>query len=752
MTRASLLALALALTACGQKPTPPPTPGPLKAGVATVTLDAPVGTPMGGYGRKKYSGEQGSAFAQKLPASTGVQTLPTARAIALDDGLKKTVFVRLDLCLTTTNLRFEAQRVLTEKGYDAQLIVVSTHTHAGPARYFRPAPADGSGGVDPTAMAMDTFDAETEERLGASIADAAMKAIDGLVPASMGVSTLEAGRFNHDRRCENDDLYGPGFRDKTLTVVRLDAVDESGAPTRPLTGFINFAMHGTVLSGDNDLFSVDAPGAMELWASDAVGVPLMYLQGSAGDVSPDTGGGGFDDFQALEKLGRTAAPLIADTFQKAAPGKAPAHARLVRLERPVDLTTGAMGYARGEFPQYGAIGCGLGADNCPPVPSTPKELICLPLKKRPFSQTTVVALQLENVLFGTLPGEPTTKIGERVKALSDGLEGVEHRLVVGYAQDHYGYILEEPDYLRLGYEPTVSPWGYRFGDFILGQLGEAMKALGQTEATAAMPDRSELVRRAPSTSTVAPAQEGSVANLGRLATAVFAFHGGDPALGTPIVSLEREEGSGFVTAMASATRPLSMGPDIVVRWASSPSFAADASATSRDHLWTAEWETLPDTVTGTWRFVARGQAKTASGTAPYELFSNPFTVSKAQSAGAKASATVDAGGKLTLVLQWPPNPSVRTAAGTITAGYRPRDLETSPADGAKVVGGAVQATVTDPDASTEAVTLAWSAAAKAYQGQVKVQTGAYQVHVAAGGVTDGSGNSNGQAFDAQTTR
>jgi hypothetical protein len=753
MTRATLFALAALTFACGPKPAPPPpVPGPLKAGVATLPLDAPVGLPMGGYGRKKVAGEQGSPFAEKLPASTGIQTLPTARAIALSDGLTTTVFVRLDVCLTTNNVRFEAQRVLTEKGYDAQLILVSTHTHAGPARYFRPAPAEGSGGIDPTAIAMDVFDPETEERFGASVAAAAMKAVDGMVPASMGFSSIEAGQFNHDRRCENDDLYGAGFRDKTLSVVRIDAVDDSGAPTHPLTGFINYAMHGTVLGGDNDLYSVEAPGSMELWASDAVGGPLMYLQGSAGDVSPDTGGGGFDDFQAIEKLGRTAAPLIAGAFQQATPPKAPAHAKLVRFERPVDLLTPAMGYASGEFPAYGGIACGLGAENCPPVPSTPAELICLPLKKRPFSQTTVVALQLENVVFGTLPGEPTTKIGERARALFDGVEGADHRLVVGYAQDHYGYILEEPDYLRLGYEPTVSPWGYRFGDFILGQLGEAAKALGQTEPAHSMPDRSATTRRTPSTSTVAPAAEGAVADAARLATVTFRFHGGDPALGTPIVSLEREEGSGFVAGMASATRPLSMGPDIVVRWASSPSFVDDPTATSRDHLWTAEWETLPDTALGTWRFVARGQAKTASGTAPYEVRSNSFTLSKAQSAGAKAQAAVDASGKLTLVVQWPPNPTVKTAAGTITAGYRIRDLDSNPSDGAKVMGGTVQATVTDPDTTTESVTLTWNATAKAYVGQVKSGTGAWGVHVAANGVSDASGNSNGQAFDAQATR
>ena len=382
--RSGGLLLVVALAACSPKP-PPPKPGPLKAGVATVTLDAPVGVSMGGYSRHRQTAtEKGSTWAANLPASTGVQSMPTARAVALSDGVTRIVLVRLHLCLTTASLRFRAEKALRERGYDASLFVVSTHTHAGPARYFRPAPAEGSGGTDPTALAMDTFDAEVEDRLGLSIADAAAKALDSLKPASVGVASVEAGDFNHDRRCENDDLYGADFRDKTLTVVRIDETDEAGNPVRPMTGFINYPMHGTVLGGDNSLMSIDAPGAMELFGSDAVGAPLIYLQGSAGDVAPSTGPLGHGDFQGMERIGRVAAPLIVDAFTRAAPPVRPAEATLVRFERQVLLSRELIGYARGEYAEFGGIGCGFGGGACPPEPQDPKSVICIPLKKRPF--------------------------------------------------------------------------------------------------------------------------------------------------------------------------------------------------------------------------------------------------------------------------------------------------------------------------------------------------------------------------------
>ncbi len=752
MRRVALPAV-LALAACSGTPQPPPPkPGPLLAGVATVPLDAPVGLAMGGYSRSKNPGDPGSPWAEKLPGSRGVQTAPSARAIALTDGVTHVVIVRIDTCLTTSTLRWKAEAALRERGHDATLVVSATHTHAGPARYFRPAPAEGSGGLDPTTIAMDTWDNEVEERLGASIAAAAANALDALKPASVGVATVDAGTFNRDRRCENDDLYGEGFRDKTLTVVRLDEVDEAGTPVRPLTGFLHFALHGTILEGNNTLMSVDAPGALELFGSDAVGVPLLFLQGSAGDVSPTSGGLGHQGFQAIERLGRVAGLLVKDAWQRATPPTRPASATLQRFEKPLDLTREALGYARGEFAENGAIACGFGASACPPVENAPKDILCIPLKKRPFSQTTVAALRLEEVLFATLPGEPTTAIGNRVKAFGAGVDGVKHVLVAGYAQDHYGYILESPDYLRLGYEPSVSPWGWKLGDFLVARVGEAVGALGTKEPQHALPAFTAPTRRVPSNSASSPAAVGTVADLARLTTATFRFEGGDPGLGTPDVFLEREEGGGFVPVMASPLRKLSGGPDLVLRYDASPTFLEDATATHRTHRWTAEWETLPDTPAGRYRLVAKGRAKLSGAEQPYEVASNAFTLAVAGSAGAAMTATLGDDGLLSFRARFPPNPTVYDADGVVVGNYRLRDPYSTMAEGALAQGGQVAATVTLPDSSTRAVTLQWDATARAHVGAVPKQSGTYRVHVDAQGVTDSAGNTNAAALDVSFAR
>ncbi len=305
-----------------------------------------------------------------------------------------------------------------------------------------------------------------------------------------------------------------------------------------------------------------------------------------------------------------------------------------------------MGYAIKEFPEYGAIGCGLGGENCPPIENAPKDVICLPLSRRAFSQTTVVALRLEDLLFVSLPGEPTTAIGARVKELAALVPGVTQAVVVGYAQDHFGYILEEKDYLRLGYEPTVSPWGWKFGDFIVGKANEAVALLGKVEPTPLLPPVLELVPRVPLAGTLPPGPVAPVGDTERLETARFTFQGGDPTLGTPDVFLEREEGGGFVTVMATPTRRAQVGPELVLRYDASPTQANTADAPTREHRWTVEWETLEATPLGTYRVVAQGQAKTGTTVAPYEVRSAPFAVTAAKSVGSSAVATLDAAGTL----------------------------------------------------------------------------------------------------------
>ncbi len=743
-------------TACPPPRPPPPQPGPLRAGVATRRLDVPVGIAMGGYLRTRPASDPGSPWARQFPASQGIQSDPTVRVVVLTNGLTRVALIRLDTTLVSPTLRSRLIATLTAEGETANVFMYATHTHAGPARIMPPARLGSATGTDFVSLVMDHYDAEVETRMTTAITQAVVEAFATLKPVSIGLATVEAGEFNNDRRCENDLIYGHDFRDTALTVIRIDEVDEAGTPVRPLTALLHFAMHGTVLGSDNTLQSTEAPGAFELYASDALGIPAMYVQGAAGDVSPKGGPFGHADLQQLERQGRAEAALAQEAFSRATPGPALAKARLDFREKGVLLSREAFGYARGEFPEFGGIQCAAGGPGpCGAVKSLPSEVVCLPLEpRRPF-KTAMSLLRIGDVLFFSNPGELGTGLSRKMVSALEPL-GATTVLPVGYSQDHYGYLLEEDDWLRGGYEPTVSAYGWKFGPYLLGQLESFVATIDEPQEAADLP----VVAAAPTNRAVTDSMAAATVvteplDGERLATHLFEFEGGDPALGAPRVSLERAEGGAFVPVQASTTRLLINGPELLLRYGSTPTFKAEPEATRRRHLWSIQFETIPSTPLGTYRLVARGAAKLQGVESRYELPSRSFTVSKSTSVGARVTARFTTDGRYAVEARFPPNPT-RYAVGRddVVGAYRVRDQDSNPNLGAMARGGtsSVTGTLRAPGASSSMVRLDWSAAESAWVSAVLTAPGSYQLELSVGALVDGFGNDNGALLSTNATR
>ena len=751
MSRMLVIASLLLLTACpSPRPPAPPEPGPLRAGVATRRFDMPVGIALGGYLRTRPASDPGSPWATQFPASQGVHTDPTVRVVALTNGLTRVAFMRLDLTLTSPTLRSRLTAALKAAGEDAHLFIYATHTHAGPARMMPPARLGSATGTDFVSLVMDHYDAEVETRMVNAIVEAITDAFAHLEPVSMGIASVEAGDFNNDRRCENDPIYGRDFRDTALTVIRLDVVDEAGNPVRPLTALLHYAMHGTVLSSDNTLQSTEAPGAFELYASDLLGIPAMYVQGAAGDVSPRGDSFGHTDLQSLERQGRAEALLAQQAYQRAVPGPALPKARLDFRERGVLLTREAFGYAKDEFPEWGGIQCAAGDPNaCGEVKSTPAQVVCLPLEPRKPFKTALSLLRIEDLLFFSLPGEPGTGLSRKmVEALAP--LGATTVLPVGYSQDHYGYLLEEDDWLRGGYEPTVSAYGWKFGPYLLAQLEDFVATIDGPQEAPDLSPVPDAGTRLVTDSTGPAAVVTQPQDAARLSTHVFEFEGGDPALGTPRVFLEKEEAGAFVPVHASSTRLVINGPELMLRYAATPTFKSDPAAVARRHLWTIRFETIPSTELGRYRLVARGALKTG----PYELISSAFTVSTSAAVGSRVAARITAEGRYALEARFPPNPTLYVTAGLddVVGNYRVRDANSNPNDGALARGGAGTATLRAPDASSSTVTLTWNPAEAAWVSPVLTAAGSYTLEVAPGALVDGAGNENGSMLSTTATK
>jgi hypothetical protein len=69
--------------------------------------------------------------------------------------------------------------------------------------------------------------------------------------------------------------------DRRIGLIRLDKEDGT-----PLVLLANYAMHGTVMSGANLEISGDAPGVVAEYVEQKTGVPMLYINGAAGNMAP----------------------------------------------------------------------------------------------------------------------------------------------------------------------------------------------------------------------------------------------------------------------------------------------------------------------------------------------------------------------------------------------------------------------------------------------------------------------------------
>src|SRR5690606_575549 len=72
-----------------------------------------------------------------------------------------------------------------------------------------------------------------------------------------------------------------GAVDRKIGLLRIDR--EDGAP---LACIANYPMHGTVFGPQNTLISGDAPGAVSDYVEQKIGVPLLFINGAAGNIAP----------------------------------------------------------------------------------------------------------------------------------------------------------------------------------------------------------------------------------------------------------------------------------------------------------------------------------------------------------------------------------------------------------------------------------------------------------------------------------
>lgn len=431
----------------------------LRAGVARVPLEPPLGGPMMGYGARSGG-------------ARGVRDPLYARALYLA-GRDDCVWLELDVCLLAPAQADAVRwRVAERIGVPPpRVLVACTHTHSGPETGLFAA----LGGAPTPPAAARLLDVAVE---------AAARARASAGPARLGVGREEA-RIGRNRRRADGPL------DPELLVVRIDR--EGGGP---LAVVYVHGCHPTALGSDNLDYSADWPAAASRSVEAALpGALGFFALGAHGDVDPRTRG--LLDFAApgqsvgvsyeeTEALGRevgAAAARAAAAIEptRDAPVRAAAGTVVVPVhgaERGADARREALAATRrraqqalglapdddpdvgGWFVRIAERTAGLAPDEARPRIAAARRY----LRDRTAPHfagglapaVSVQVLALGPARFAALPAEPTVDVGLDWKARLAGAPGA----VLGIANGWLRYLphprnFAEPD-AELRYEIAMS--------------------------------------------------------------------------------------------------------------------------------------------------------------------------------------------------------------------------------------------------------------------------------------------------------
>lgn len=447
---------------------PPPEPAPIQVGTARARIPVPVGVGTAGFGQLNFSGGgPESRYAVGYPATRRIYTHPSMHAVVVEGQPNRVVFVRLDLIGINQEARQALLARIVEKGgpdLEQELLIAATHTHSGPGRLID----------NPVWAAIaDQFFPEFYVRMIDGMADLVLEALADVEPARFGWTVASTDALHGDRRCQNPDLLDP-----RMPLLRFDRMD--GTPKAIIA---MYSVHGTVIDADENLFSRDFHGGIELKLEEQYDSPVtaLFFNSWSGDTSPKTGDvehhyGLPHDYNGIESAGNTAAGIITTALE----GVQMHDELIVRSAvARIPLNREALGYPDDVFVfEWGAVYCGAGADEvCWGEDPPPAHLLttgCIPFgPDNPAPLSTLVGVfQIDDMVAITMPGEPVTSLG--LKSIDEvaAATGLEQIALLGYAQDYIGYSLPEDDWYMGGYESSGSLWGPKQGDYVAARLLE----------------------------------------------------------------------------------------------------------------------------------------------------------------------------------------------------------------------------------------------------------------------------------------
>jgi neutral ceramidase len=356
--------------------------------------------------------------------SDGVHDRIYHRVVALEAGNTQFYLISSDLCLFSPTLYDSVTRDLQkETGIDPAHVWWSvTHTHAAPE----------VGPPDMYKVLLGRSDHEwdrnyTTETTRALI-DAVRTARDKLEPARIAFGT-GVSMANINRRARDVDgkislgLNPDGPADRTFNLIRLDRPDGS-----PIALVANYAMHGTVMNGQNVKISGDAPGTVTAYLEEKLGGTVLYINGAAGNIAPiysvypDPSSGHLSQFNVL----------LGDRILAAVAALAPGTTAVTM--RMADQTI--------ETPRRDGL-------------AWPDELAAYATASdRPMVRLPVRFLAINDTVIWSAPVEMFCEIAMGVRDRSP----FPRTFYFGYTNGWFGYLPTAKAFEEGGYEPRTSPF------------------------------------------------------------------------------------------------------------------------------------------------------------------------------------------------------------------------------------------------------------------------------------------------------
>lgn len=646
--------------------------GQLLAGIGRIALDPPVGISQGGYGGR--TGPTSSPWAGNFKASIGTHGALWVKALALQVEDETLVLVKIPLVFSDDTLTAETTRILKEDhnlDLEGRIIFGATHTHHGPARFWRIPKELGFAGID-------TYDQEVISILSRRFASAIATAVDDLEPAEFGYEELEdwdpEDRVYSDRRSVNNDLWG---KDPRLSVL---AVRRDGLPYAVLT---NFGMHGTILGTSNSLLSDDSAGGWEevleqkLFQKYGFHVTGMFMQAGGGDAAPRGGHLGHQDEQRMRMVGELGAPVAISalddmTFESNT--ELAVRTRLISLRHQfIYGESGEFSKNEEDIYEFGTLNCSIDPENGKSQEGETKRCIDLaplftsldqPTPHHEINQTFLSVARIGPLFLMSLPGESTHSIVDYARKSVAEIAPENRLMVIGYSQDHFLYLTHPDDWYRGEYEAEFSIWGPWGGKYFVDRQIELVEDMldgfnGPTyyQEIPNLQGPVDFSKR-PTERSLNPGTvlQNPVSTLNRQEVLKFRVAGGDPALGTPKFTIEKEhptiEEAFIPMADPAGLEASALGSHTL---ATTTLYVPVPATTSeilpeREHGWEFSWQVPADWPTGNYRIVARGRALTdvpGTWTAPSAMFSvvNPSTANLDVSTGTNA---------LNIALTYPP--------------------------------------------------------------------------------------------------